>query len=161
MNKDKLIEMGFKLYAEMHAGGDLKHGVELKYIMERNKAKFQPVVYCYVSIDGYIIYIGQSSKADQRFHVNYRMTKNETNDRIRAHVKNGNNLFLYVLPLKVTMHRLPGWTQKFPTWPAPSIVEECLINEYKKANDGKYPPLNVNRNHKTYKDTKKSCQKIW
>ena len=111
MDKKYYIDKGFELYAFMIPSDKYTQGIE----------------------------IGETQNLTSRFYRGYRCISNTTNDRIRQHIKDVDNIWVYVLPLPIVKEKILGY--KCETSYVKGL-EYNLLKEYKDKK-GAVPPLNV------------------
>jgi len=139
MNKENYINMGFELYAFMIPSDKYTQGIEIMYPSNPIKSDNQPAVYILTDVHGKVMKIGETQNLTQRFHKGYRCISNITNNRIRQHIKDVDNIWVYVLPLPIVKEKILGY--KCETSYVKGL-EYNLLKEYKDKN-GALPPLNV------------------
>jgi len=139
MNKENYINMGFELYASMIPSDKYTQGIEIMYPSNPIKSDNQPAVYILTNREGKLLKIGETQNLTQRFHKGYRCISNTTNNRIRQHVKDVENVWVYILPLRIEFQKVLGF--KCETSYVKGL-EHNLLKEYKDKN-GEVPPLNT------------------
>jgi hypothetical protein len=139
MNREFYLEKGFKLYAIMVASDKYTQGIEIMYPNNPIKSDNQPAVYILTDKDGKLLKIGETQNLTSRFYKGYRCVVNTTNNRIREHVRDVENIWVYVLPLPIVKEKILGY--KCET----SFVKGLEYNMLKEYKDkiGEVPPLNV------------------
>ena len=101
MNKEYYINKGFELYGIMVKSNKYKQGIDIMYPSNPIKSDNQPAVFILANDKGELLKIGETQNLTQRFHKGYRCISNTTNNRIRQHVKDVENIWVYVLPLPI------------------------------------------------------------
>ena len=139
MDREYYKEKGFKLYAIMVASDKYKQGIEIMYPSNPIKSDNQPAVYILTDRDGKLLKIGETQNLTSRFYKGYRCVSNTTNDKIREHIKNVENIWVYVLPMPIRTEKVLGF--KCETSYVKGL-EYNLLKEYEE-NVGKLPGLNV------------------
>jgi len=139
MNRDSYINKGFELYCMMIKSDKYTQGIDILYPSNPMKSDNQPAVYILANDKGELLKIGETQNLTQRFHKGYRCISNTTNNRIRQHVKDVENIWVYVLPLPIETKKVLGY--KCETSFAKGL-EYNLLTEYKDSME-KVPPLNV------------------
>ena len=139
IGREYYVEKGFELYAIMVPSDKYKRGIEIMYPSNPIKSDNQPAVYILTDRDGKVLKIGETQNLTSRFHKGYRCISNSTNDKIREHVKNVENVWVYVLPMPIVKEKILGY--KCETSYVKGL-EYNLLKEYKD-NYNKVPPLNV------------------
>ena len=138
MNKEYYINKGFELYGIMVKSNKYKQGIDIMYPSNPIKSNNQPAVYILANDKGELLKIGETQNLTQRFHKGYRCISNTTNNRIRQHVKDVENIWVYVLPLPIVTEKILGY--KCGTSYVKGL-EYHLLKEYKDRYE-KVPPLN-------------------
>tara|TARA_R100001594_G_scaffold124237_1_gene161018 strand:+ start:650 stop:1078 length:429 start_codon:yes stop_codon:yes gene_type:complete len=139
MDKKYYIDKGFELYAFMIPSDKYTQGIEIMYPSNPIKSDNQPAVYILTDVHGKVLKIGETQNLTSRFYRGYRCISNTTNDRIRQHIKDVDNIWVYVLPLPIVKEKILGY--KCETSYVKGL-EYNLLKEYKDKN-GAVPPLNV------------------
>ena len=141
MNKENYINMGFELYASMIPSDKYKQGIDIMYPSGHKQAKSdnQPAVYILTNREGKVLKIGETQNLTSRFHKGYRCISNSTNDKIREHVKDVENVWVYVLTLPIVTEKVLGY--KCETSYAKGL-EKNLLHEYVETM-GWLPELNA------------------
>ena len=139
MDKKYYIDKGFELYAFMIPSDKYTQGIEIMYPSNPIKSDNQPAVYILTDVHGKVLKIGETQNLTSRFYKGYRCVSNTTNDKIREHIKNVENIWVYVLPLPIVKEKILGY--KCETSYVKGL-EYNLLKEYKDKN-GVVPPLNV------------------
>jgi hypothetical protein len=139
MDKEYYIDKGFELYAFMIPSDKYTQGIEIMYPSNPIKSDNQPAVYILTDVHGKLLKIGETQNLTSRFYRGYRCISNTTNDRIRQHIKDVDNIWVYVLPLPIVKEKILGY--KCETSYVKGL-EYNLLKEYKDKN-GAVPPLNV------------------
>ena len=109
MNRDYYIDKGFGLYAIMIASDKYTQGIEIMYPSKPIKSDNQPAVYILTNREGKLLKIGETQNLTSRFHKGYRCVSNTTNDKIREHVKNVENIWVYVLAMPIVTSKVLGY----------------------------------------------------
>ena len=139
MDKEYYEEKGFELYGIMIPSDKYTQGIEIMYPSNPIKSDNQPAVYILTDVHGKVLKIGETQNLTSRFYRGYRCISNTTNDRIRQHIKDVDNIWVYVLPLPIVKEKILGY--KCETSYVKGL-EYNLLKEYKDKN-GAVPPLNV------------------
>jgi hypothetical protein len=139
MNKEYYINKGFELYGIMVKSDKYKQGIDIMYPSNPMKSDNQPAVYILANDKGELLKIGETQNLTQRFHKGYRCISNTTNNRIRQHVKDVENIWVYVLPLPIEIKKVLGYICETSYVKG---LEHNLLKEYKNEH-GNVPPLNV------------------
>ena len=139
MNKEYYINKGFELYGIMVKSNKYKQGIDIMYPSNPIKSDNQPAVYILANDKGELLKIGETQNLTQRFHKGYRCISNTTNNRIRQHVKDVENIWVYVLPLPIEIKKVLGYICETSYVKG---LEYNLLTEYKDSME-KVPPLNV------------------
>mgnify|MGYP003150240107 CR=1 FL=1 len=139
MDKKYYIDKGFELYAFMIPSDKYTQGIEIMYPSNPIKSDNQPAVYILTDVHGKVLKIGETQNLTSRFYRGYRCISNTTNDRIRQHIKDVDNIWVYVLPLPIVKEKILGY--KCETSYVKGL-EYNLLKEYKDKK-GAVPPLNV------------------
>jgi len=136
-----LVEQGFRLFCKMYPSDKYAQGIDIDFTDELNDPSV-PAVYILSNSKEEILKIGQSSHIHNRFNRMYKCVVNTTNNRIRAHVRDKEQIYAYVLPMErlvsVFENKHSSW--ELSTSYAPSL-EKLLLKEYKKSY-GTVPLLN-------------------
>jgi hypothetical protein len=109
MDREFYKDKGFKLYAIMIPSDKYTQGIEIMYPSNPIKSDNQPAVYILTSKEGKLLKIGETQNLTSRFHKGYRCISNSTNDKIREHVKNVENVWVYVLPMPIVKEKILGY----------------------------------------------------
>jgi len=109
MDREFYKNKGFKLYAIMIPSDKYTQGIEIMYPSNPIKSDNQPAVYILTSKEGKLLKIGETQNLTSRFHKGYRCISNSTNDKIREHVKNVENVWVYVLPMPIVKEKILGY----------------------------------------------------
>ena len=139
MNREHYLEKGFKQYAIMIPSDKYKQGIEIMYPSNPIKSDNQPAVYILTNREGKVLKIGETQNLTSRFYKGYRCVSNSTNDKIREHIKNVENIWVYVLPMPIRTEKVLGF--KCETSYVKGL-EYNLLKEYEE-KIGKLPELNV------------------
>ena len=139
MNRQFYLEKGFKQYAIMIPSDKYKQGIEIMYPSNPMKSDNQPAVYILTNREGKVLKIGETQNLTSRFYKGYRCVSNTTNDKIREHIKNVENIWVYVLPMPIRTEKVLGF--KCETSYVKGL-EYNLLKEYEE-KIGKLPELNV------------------
>ena len=139
MNREHYLEKGFKQYAIMIPSDKYKQGIEIMYPSNPMKSDNQPAVYILTNREGKVLKIGETQNLTSRFYKGYRCVSNTTNDKIREHIKNVENIWVYVLPMPIRTEKVLGF--KCETSYVKGL-EYNLLKEYEE-KIGKLPELNV------------------
>ena len=139
MNREYYLEKGFKQYAIMIPSDKYKQGIEIMYPSNPMKSDNQPAVYILTNREGKVLKIGETQNLTSRFYKGYRCVSNTTNDKIREHIKNVENIWVYVLPMTIRTEKVLGF--KCETSFVKGL-EYNLLKEYEEKL-GKLPELNV------------------
>ena len=116
-----------------------KQGIEIMYPSNPMKSDKQPAVYILTNRQGKVLKIGETQNLTSRFYKGYRCVSNTTNDKIREHIKNVENIWVYVLPMPIRTEKVLGF--KCETSYVKGL-EYNLLKEYEE-KIGKLPELNV------------------
>ena len=139
MDREYYLEKGFKQYAIMIPSDKYKQGIEIMYPSNPMKSDNQPAVYILTNREGKVLKIGETQNLTSRFYKGYRCVSNTTNDKIREHIKNVENIWVYVLPMPIRTEKVLGF--KCETSYVKGL-EYNLLKEYEE-KIGKLPELNV------------------
>ena len=139
MDREYYLEKGFKQYAIMIPSDKYKQGIEIMYPSNPMKSDNQPAVYILTNREGKVLKIGETQNLTSRFYKGYRCVSNTTNDKIREHIKNVENIWVYVLPMPIRTEKVLGF--KCETSFVKGL-EYNLLKEYEE-KIGKLPELNV------------------
>ena len=139
MNREHYLEKGFKQYAIMIPSDKYKQGIEIMYPSNPMKSDNQPAVYILTNREGKVLKIGETQNLTSRFYKGYRCVSNTTNDKIREHIKNVENIWVYVLPMPIRTEKVLGF--KCETSYVKGL-EYNLLKEYEE-KIGFLPELNV------------------
>ena len=139
MDREYYKEKGFKLYAIMIASDKYKQGIEIMYPSNPIKSDNQPAVYILTDRNGKVLKIGETQNLTSRFHKGYRCISNSTNDKIREHVKDVENIWVYVLPMPIVTEKVLGF--KCETSYVKGL-EKNLLHEFVEKMDN-LPELNA------------------
>jgi len=139
MNRDFYIDKGFGLYAIMIASDKYTQGIEIMYPSKPIKSDNQPAVYILTNREGKLLKIGETQNLTSRFHQGYRCISNSTNNKIRDHVKDVENVWVYILPMRIEFQKVLGF--KCETSYAKGLEQNLLV-DYKKRM-GVLPELNA------------------
>ena len=139
MNREYYLEKGFKLYAIMVPSDKYKQGIEIMYPSNPIKSDNQPAVYILADRNGRLMKIGETQNLTSRFYKGYKCVVNTTNNRIREHIRQVEDLWVYVLPMPIVREKILGF--KCETSFVKGL-EYHLLKEYKEEH-GEVPPLNV------------------
>ena len=139
MNRQYYLEKGFKQYAIMIPSDKYKQGIEIMYPSNPMKSDNQPAVYILTNREGKVLKIGETQNLTSRFYKGYRCVSNTTNDKIREHIKNVENIWVYVLPMPIVTEKVLGF--KCETSFVKGL-EYNLLKEYEEKL-GSLPELNV------------------
>ena len=139
MDREYYLKKGFKQYAIMIPSDKYKQGIEIMYPSNPMKSDNQPAVYILTNREGKVLKIGETQNLTSRFYKGYRCVSNTTNDKIREHIKNVENIWVYVLPMPIRTEKVLGF--KCETSYVKGL-EYNLLKEYEE-KIGKLPELNV------------------
>ena len=139
MDREYYLEKGFKQYAIMIPSDKYKQGIEIMYPSNPMKSDNQPAVYILTNREGKVLKIGETQNLTSRFYKGYRCVSNTTNDKIREHIKNVENIWVYVFPMPIRTEKVLGF--KCETSYVKGL-EYNLLKEYEE-KIGKLPELNV------------------
>jgi len=139
MDREYYLKKGFKLYAIMVPSDKYAQGIEIMYPSNPIKSDNQPAVYILTNKEGELLKIGETQNLTSRFYKGYKCITNTTNDRIRQHIKDVENIWVYVLPMPIVTEKVLGF--KCETSFVKGL-EYNLLREYKD-NYNKVPLLNV------------------
>ena len=103
------------------------------------KSNNQPAVYILTNREGKLLKIGETQNLTSRFHQGYRCISNSTNNKIRDHVKDVENVWVYILPMRIEFQKVLGF--KCETSYAKGLEQNLLV-DYKK-QIGILPELNA------------------
>ena len=138
MNREHYLEKGFKQYAIMIPSDKYKQGIEIMYPSNPIKSDNQPAVYILTNREGKVLKIGETQNLTSRFYKGYRCVSNSTNDKIREHIKNVENIWVYVFTLPIETKKILGF--KCETSYVKGL-EWCLLKEFEEKTS-KLPDLN-------------------
>ena len=139
MDREYYLKKGFKQYAIMIPSDKYKQGIEIMYPSNPMKSDNQPAVYILTNREGKVLKIGETQNLTSRFYKGYRCVSNTTNDKIREHIKNVENIWVYVLPMPIRTEKVLGF--KCETSFVKGL-EYNLLKEYEE-KIGNLPELNV------------------
>ena len=139
MDREYYLKKEFKQYAIMIQSDKYKQGIEIMYPSNPMKSDNQPAVYILTNREGKVLKIGETQNLTSRFYKGYRCVSNTTNDKIREHIKNVENIWVYVLPMPIRTEKVLGF--KCETSYVKGL-EYNLLKEYEE-KIGKLPELNV------------------
>ena len=139
MNIEHYLEKGFNQYAIMIPSDKYKQGIEIMYPSNPIKSDNQPAVYILTNREGKVLKIGETQNLTSRFYKGYRCVSNSTNDKIREHIKNVENIWVYVFTLPIETKKILGF--KCETSYVKGL-EWCLLKEFEEKTS-KLPDLNV------------------
>ena len=139
MDREYYLKKGFKQYAIMIPSDKYKQGIEIMYPSNPMKSDNQPAVYILTNREGKVLKIGETQNLTSRFYKGYRCVSNTTNDKIREHIKNVENIWVYVLPMPIRTEKVLGF--KCETSYVKGL-EYNLLKEYEE-KIGNLPELNV------------------
>ena len=139
MDREYYLKKGFKLYAIMVSSDKYAQGIEIMYPSNPIKSDNQPAVYILTNREGKLLKIGETQNLTSRFHKGYRCISNSTNNKIREHVKDVENVWVYILPMRIEFQRVLGF--KCETSYVKGL-EKNLLNEFVE-KEGKLPELNA------------------
>ena len=139
MDREYYLKKEFKQYAIMIPSDKYKQGIEIMYPSNPMKSDNQPAVYILTNREGKVLKIGETQNLTSRFYKGYRCVSNTTNDKIREHIKNVENIWVYVLPMPIRTEKVLGF--KCETSFVKGL-EYNLLKEYEEKL-GKLPELNV------------------
>jgi len=139
MDREHYLEKGFKQYAIMIPSDKYKQGIEIMYPSNPIKSDNQPAVYILTNREGKVLKIGETQNLTSRFYKGYRCVSNSTNDKIREHIKNVENIWVYVFTLPIETKKILGF--KCETSYVKGL-EWCLLKEFEEKTN-KLPDLNV------------------
>ena len=139
MDREYYLKKGFKQYAIMIPSDKYKQGIEIMYPSNPMKSDNQPAVYILTNREGKVLKIGETQNLTSRFYKGYRCVSNTTNDKIREHIKNVENIWVYVFPMPIRTEKVLGF--KCETSYVKGL-EYNLLKEYEE-KIGKLPELNV------------------
>tara|TARA_R110000851_G_C12746146_1_gene531493 strand:+ start:110 stop:538 length:429 start_codon:yes stop_codon:yes gene_type:complete len=139
MDREYYIKKGFGLYAIMIASDKYTQGIEIMYPSKPIKSDNQPAVYILTNREGKLLKIGETQNLTSRFHQGYRCISNSTNNKIRDHVKDVENVWVYILPMRIEFQKVLGF--KCETSYAKGLEQNLLV-DYKK-QIGILPELNA------------------
>jgi hypothetical protein len=139
MDREYYTKKGFELYAIMTPSDKYAQGIEIMYPSNPIKSDNQPAVYILTNKEGKLMKIGETQNLTSRFYKGYKCITNTTNDRIRQHIKDVEDLWVYVLPMPIVKEKIIGY--KCETSYSKGL-EYHLLKEYKQACV-EVPPLNI------------------
>ena len=139
LDREYYIKKGFEPYAIMTASNKYKQGIEIWYPSNPVNSDNQPAVYILTNREGKLLKIGETQNLTSRFHKGYRCITNTTNDRSRQHIKDVEDIWVYILPMSIVNKKILGY--KCETSYTKGL-EHHLLTEYKDHWDT-VPPLNV------------------
>ena len=139
MDREYYLKKGFKQYAIMIPSDKYKQGIEIMYPSNPMKSDNQPAVYILTNREGKVLKIGETQNLTSRFYKGYRCVSNTTNDKIREHIKNVENIWVYVFPMPIRTEKVLGF--KCETSYVKGL-EYNLLKEYEE-KIGNLPELNV------------------
>ena len=142
MKLESFIDQGFKLFCKMYPSDKYAQGIDIDFTEELSDRSV-PGVYILTISDEEVLKIGQSSHLGNRFNRMYKCVSNTTNDKVRAHVRDYDVIWVYAFPMPKLKHmfNVKGKAVKLETSFAPSL-EKYLLSEYKKLNNNELPLLN-------------------
>ena len=141
LDREYYLEKGFKLYAIMIPSDKYTQGIEIMYPSNPIKSDNQPAVYILTNREGKLLKIGETQNLTSRFHKGYRCISNSTNDKIREHVKDVENVWVYVLTMPIVTEKVLGY--KCNTSFVKGL-EYNLLHEFKE-KIGNLPKLNADK----------------
>ena len=141
MDREYYLEKGFKLYAIMIPSDKYTQGIEIMYPSNPIKSDNQPAVYILTNREGKLLKIGETQNLTSRFHSGYRCISNTTNNKIRKHVKDVENVWVYVLTMPIVTEKVLGY--KCNTSFVKGL-EYNLLHEFKE-KIGNLPKLNADK----------------
>ena len=109
MDREYYLKKEFKQYAIMIPQDKYKQGIEIMYPSNPMKSDNQPAVYILTNREGKVLKIGETQNLTSRFYKGYRCVSNTTNDKIREHIKNVENIWVYVLPMPIRTEKVLGF----------------------------------------------------
>ena len=139
MDREYYTKKGFELYAIMTPSDKYAQGIEIMYPSNPIKSDNQPAVYILTDRNGKVLKIGETQNLTSRFHKGYRCISNSTNDKIREHVKDVENIWVYVLPMPIVTEKVLGF--KCETSYVKGL-EKNLLHEFVEKMDN-LPELNA------------------
>ena len=139
MDREYYTKKGFELYAIMTPSDKYTQGIEIMYPSNPIKSDNQPAVYILTDRNGKVLKIGETQNLTSRFHKGYRCISNSTNDKIREHVKDVENIWVYVLPMPIVTEKVLGF--KCETSYVKGL-EKNLLHEFVEKM-GNLPELNA------------------
>jgi len=103
MNISYYTKQGFKLYGRMIKSDRYNQGIdiELNFGDEKIKDTAVPAVYILANENGDVLKLGQTSNLKSRIYSQYKSVINSTNNRIRTHVRDVEDIFVYVYTLPI------------------------------------------------------------
>jgi hypothetical protein len=133
------LDLGFQAYAIMTPSGKYTQGIDIWYPSNPIKSDKVSAVYVLANRDGHVLKIGETDNLTSRFYRGYRCISNSTNNRIREHVREVENIYVYVFLLPKVKDKILG----FPCETSYAEgLEKQLLLQYKKHSE-KVPDLNV------------------
>lgn len=139
MDREYYQEKGFKPYAIMVPSDKYKQGIDIWYPSNPINSDNQPAVYILTDRDGVLLKIGETQNLTSRFYKGYRCIMNSTNDKIREHVKNVENIWVYVLLMPIVTEKILGFICETSYTKG---LEYHLLTQY-DGKKGRLPKLNV------------------
>ena len=138
------IEKGFEPYCKMIPSDKYTQGIDIEWTDnpfidgDRDKGDSSGV-YILANKCGQVLKIGQSFNLKNRLYSQYKCIVNSTNVRIRNHIKEKEDIYVYILPLAYERKTVLGYNLR--TSYAKDLEAKLLI-DYKK-KEGKLPILNI------------------
>lgn len=141
MNREFYNDKGFELYAIMISSDKYTQGIDIMYPSghKQSKSDNQPAVYILTNRKGKVLKIGETQNLTSRFHKGYRCVSNSTNNKIREHVKDVENVWVYILPLPIVTEKVLGF--KCETSYVKGLEYNLLVDYQKRMK--KLPKLNA------------------
>jgi len=138
------IDKGFTPYCKMYTSQKYTQGIDVVAWNPYDGIPCTiqdvgPGVYILSNAIGHILKIGQSANLKSRLHSQYKCIVNSTNVRIRNHIKEKEDIYVYILPLPYERKTVLGYNLR--TSYAKDLEAKLLI-DYKK-KEGKLPILNI------------------
>ena len=115
MEMEKYIDKGFTPYCKMYTSQKYTQGIDVEFWNPYNRTGIitiqdkGPGVYILSNASGHILKIGQSANLKSRLHSQYKCIVNSTNVRIRNHIKEKEDIYVYILPLAYERKTVLGY----------------------------------------------------
>ena len=140
----KYIDKGFKPYCKLYTSQKYTQGIDVEAWNPYDGIPCTiqdegPGVYILSNASGHVLKIGQSANLKSRLHRQYKCIVNSTNVRIRNHIKEKEDIYVYILPLGWIRTKVLGYHLRTSF---AKDLEAKLLTDYKKG-EGKLPILNA------------------